>query len=160
MSTSEMNERYKELYDYMASSNEPSNMTTFGEVMTEMMEWMIANKPDAAQEWIDRLDSIRWDNYLTQKEAERIVGKMVPKAPWSREQWKSVMTQKGYPLSKEPCYNSCALWTVMNMIMSDSSGTIEKFVGGDNVFDFVHALAEDKLTDEDDNFYVRDYFQV
>lgn len=155
-----MNERYRDLYNYMAASKDPSNMSTFGDVMTEMMEWMISNKPDAAQEWLDKLDSIRWNNYLTQKEAEGIVLKMMPKAPWSRDQWKSAMTQKGYPTSKEPCYNSCALWTVMNMIMSDSSSTIEKYVAGENVFDFVHGLAVDDLTDEDGNFDVRDYFQV
>ena len=160
MSTSEMNERYKELYDYMANSNEQANMETFGEVMSEMMEWMIANKPDAAQAWIDKLDSIRWDNYLTPKEAESIVNKMVPKAPWSRDQWKTVMTTKEYPMSKEPCYNSCALWVTMNMIMSDSSETVRKYVKEDDVFSFVHDMAVDKLTDEDGNFDIRDYFQV
>ena len=155
-----MRREFHALYMMMANSDEVSHMRTFGNVHREMMEWMIANRPEAAQEWIEKLESIRWKNYLTPKEAESIVNKMMPKAPWSREQWKAAMEQNGYPLENEPCYNQCALWVTMNMIMSDSSQTITKYVENGKLFSMVHDLAIDKLTDKDEAFSVRKYFNV
>ena len=144
----------------MANSTEVSYMHTFGKVQRDMMEWMIANKPDLAQEWIDKLASIKWKNYVTPKEAERIVSAMEPKAPWSKDQWKSAMDQYGYALEKEPCYNRCALYVTMNMIMSDSGDTLLKYVDKDNLFNVVHDLAVDKLRDKDGVFSVRKYFSL
>lgn len=158
MTADEMRREFHALYMLMANSDELADMRTFGNVLKEMMEWMIANRPEAAEEWIEKLESIRWKNYLTPKEAEAIVNNMIPKAPWSREQWKAMMEQNGYQLEKEPCYNRCALWVTMNMIMSDSSQTIAKYVDNGNVFKIVHDLAVDKLTDKDEVFLVRKYF--
>ena len=84
-----MKNEFQALYNMMANSQKVEFMHTFGVVHKEMMEWMIANKPDFAQEWIDKLESIKWRNYLTPKEADGIVAKMSPKAPWGREQWKT-----------------------------------------------------------------------
>lgn len=160
MTQEEMRNEFYTLYNMMANSTNVSYMRTFGQVHKEMMEWMIANKPDLAKEWLDKLESIRWKNYLTAKEAERIVANMVPKAPWSREQWKAAMENHSYPLEKQPCYNSCALWVTMNMIMSDSSETLAKYVDNGNLFKLVYGLAIDKLTDKDMMFDVRRYFNV
>ena len=160
MNQEEMKQEFYALYNQMANSNEVAYMRTFGNVHKEMMEWMIQNKPDMAQEWIWKLESIRWKNYLTPKEAEAIVSKMNPKAPWTREQWQAAMQQHGYELEHEPCYNRCALWVKMNMIMSDSSETIGKYVATDDIFKLVHDLAVDKLTDKDSVFDIRHYFDL
>lgn len=160
MTQQELKERYWSLYEYMANSNKPENMKLFGRVMTQMMDDMILSSPSKAEEYIDRLEAIKWKNYLTPKEAEKIVAGMEPKAPWSREQWKVAMEQHGYPLEKEPCYNRCALWVTMNMIMSDSSETIAMYVDNGNMFKLVHDLAVDKLTDHDGVFNIRHYFGV
>lgn len=154
----EMREVFAALYEMMANSHDVSYMHTFGTVHKEMMEWMIQNKPELAAEWIEKLESIKWKNYLTRKEAEKIVAGMEPKAPWTREQWRQVMDQQGYDLEKETCYNKCALWVTMNMIMSDSSDTLADYVPEDRIFNFVHDLAVDKLTDQDGVFSVRKYF--
>ncbi len=156
----EMTKKFYEQYQYMASSENVAFMHVFGNVHKEMMEWMIANKPELAQEWLDKLESIKWKNYLTQKEAEKIVSDMEPKAPWSREQWKNAMTQSGFDMEHEPCYNSCALWVTMNMIMSDSSETLKKYVAEEDMFKAVHDLAVDKLEDKDGVFNIRSYFGV
>lgn len=153
-----MRTEFNSLYNLMAGSENVAFMHTFGEVHKEMMEWMIQNRPTEAQAWIEKLESIRWKNYLTQKEAETIVANMEPKAPWTREQWKAAMAQHGYELEQEPCYNSCALWVTMSMIMSDSSATLTKYVSGDNLFKAVHDLAVDKLKDKDGVFNIRTYF--
>jgi hypothetical protein len=158
MTTKELTDKYQSVYDYMSHSNDPDKMKVFGSVMTDMMGWMINNKPEAANEWIERLCGIRWKNYLTAKEADLIVSSMKPRAPWSREQWLQAMEQRGYDIEKKDVYNRCALYTVMNMLMSDSAATLQKYVGGDKLFDVVYSLAVDKLEDEDGNFEVRAYF--
>lgn len=161
MNAQELKDKYYELYDYMAQSKEPRNMKAFGHVMNEMYEWFVANKPDAAQEWVDRLEAIKWKNYLTPTEAEKIVAAMKPSAPWTREQWKAAMEKNGFELEEWPCYNRCALYVTMNMIMSDSSATLTKYAADSNMmFEFVHALALDKLKDADKRFDIRHYFNL
>lgn len=155
-----MKEKYWSLYEYMANSKNPENMKTFGRVMSAMVEDMIQSNPSKAEEYIGRLESVKWNNYLTQNEADRIVSMMEPKAPWSREQWKQAMQQSGYPLEEWPCYNRCALWVTMNMIMSDSSETITEFIDDANLFEFVYKLAVSKLKDADGRFMIRQYFGV
>jgi hypothetical protein len=156
----DLKQKYTELYDYMAMSKEPENMKAFGRVMTSMMDEMIQTNPTKAEEYISRLECIKWDNYLTPKEAEAIVAEMVPKAPWSRDQWQSVMNQHSHKLEDEPCYNRCALWVVMNMVMSDSKDTLEKYIDKSNIFEMVYDLALDKLCDDDKKFSIRKYFDV
>lgn len=158
MTPDEMKQEFLALYQMMANSNNVAYMHVFGQVHKEMMEWMIANKPAEAQMWLDKLESIKWDNYLTPKEAEKIVSEMKPSAPWTMDKWRDAMTQHSYDMEDEPYYNSCALWVTMSMIMSDSSDTIKKYVSEDKLFDFVYNLAVDKLCDEDGKFSVRNYF--
>ncbi len=160
MTQEEMKKEFNALYEMMARSEKVEFMHTFGMVHKEMMDWFIVNKPELAQEWLDKLESIRWKNYLTPKEAEKVVAKMNPQAPWSREVWKQAMEKEGFELEKEPCYNRCALWVTMNMIMSDSSETIAKYVEPDKLFKLVYGLAVDKLTDKDNVFNIRHYFSL
>lgn len=156
-----MRNEFRALYNMMAGSNKVENMHVFGNVHKEMMEWFIVNKPDLAQEWLDKLESIRWCQYLTPKEADKIIAGMDPKAPWSREQWKNAMESFGLPLEEQPCYNKCALYVTMSMIMSDSSKTLSKYAADSNaMFEFVHALALDKLKDVDKRFDIRHYFNL
>jgi len=160
MNQEEMKQEFHALFNLMANSNKVEFMHAFGQVHKEMMDWFIANKPELAQEWLEKLESIKWKNYLTPKEAQRIVDKMEPKAPWTKEQWANAMQQKGFELEKEPCYNRCALWVTMNMIMSDSSETLSKYVEEGYIFKLVYDLAVDKLTDADSRFNVRAYFGI
>lgn len=162
MNVQELKDKYTELYDYMAVSRKPENMMLFGHVMTEMMDWMIQNKPDNAQEWIDKLDAIKWRNYLTPKEAEKIVSEMIPKAPWSRDQWNKAMDNNELDKEEEPYYNPCALYVMMSAIYTDHSQTLAKIVGQsideipeDEFFKAVYYLALDKLKDRDAKIDIR-----
>lgn len=166
MKENEMKEKYMSLYEYMSVSNNPKYMKTFGNVMTKMMNDMIAIKPDMAEEYICELESIKWKNYLTQKEAEAIVAKMNPKAPWSRDVWKQAMTQLELPMEEEPYYNSCALWVVMNQVYTDHAQTIADNIikkplaeiPADQIVPGIRALAIDLLKDKDGVYNVRSYF--
>lgn len=160
MNPEEMMKEFNALYTMMANSENVNYMHVFGMVHKEMFKWFVQNKPELAQEWLDKLESIRWNNYLTAKEAEAIVSKMEPKAPWTREMWKQEMERHNYGLEKEPCYNKCALWTTMNMLMSDSSETLTKYVEDEDLFGLVYDLAVDKLTDKDGVFSVRRYWNL
>jgi hypothetical protein len=167
MTEQELKERYTMLYDYMSASKNPSYMMVFGKVMTEMMNWMIFNEQEAAEKWIEKLDSIRWKNYLTPKEAESIISNMEPSARWSRDTWKRVMESLGLPMEETPCYNSCSLWVEMNKVYSDSAASIAKIMGvpvgsvkEEDMVRATHALATDNLKDEDDVYSIRHYFRL
>ena len=144
----------------MATSNKVEFMQAFGNVHKEMMDWMIANKPELASYWIEKLSSIKWKNYLTKKEAETIVSNMDPKAPWSYEQWSGAMEKAELPLCEEPYYNSYALFVTMNMKMSDSGHTLKKYISDEDLLKAVYELAVDSLKDRDGMFSIRKYFGV
>ena len=160
MTPEEMKKKFESLYNMMASSENVDYMKVFGNVQKEMMDWFVANKPELAQEWTDKLEAIKWKNYLTPKEAEKIVANMQPKAPWSRDQWRQAMEQHGFDTEQEPYYNTCATYATMNMIMSDSSETLRKYMPEEELFKAVHDLAVDKLRDKDGRFAIRSYFNV
>ena len=160
-----MKKKFTELYQIMATSENVEFMQTFGNVHKEMMNWFISNKPESAEEWLCKLESIKWHNYLTPKEAEKIVTAMKPAAPWSREAWKTTLDKMGIVTHEEPYYNSCALWTTMNMIYSDSAQSIADIIGkplaeipAEQMVKAVHSLALDKLKDSDHRFHIRPYF--
>ena len=161
MDPKELKEKYYELYNYMAQSKNPENMKIFGGVMTSMVMDMIASSPSKAEEYIDRLEAVKWKNYLAPSEADKIVAAMKPHAPWTRDQWNAAMEKSGYEKEEWPCFNKCAIYTTMNMIMSDSSNTLSKYMEDEgDLFAFVHDLALDKLHDADGRFNIREYFHV
>lgn len=82
-----MMSEFNALYSSMATSNKPENMRTFGDVMKCMMKDMVTMKPELAQEYIGKLESIRWNNYLTKKEAIAIVSEMNPNGGWDYGEW-------------------------------------------------------------------------
>ena len=160
----ELKERYDSLFDYMANSKDPKNMKAFGCVMTEMMDWLIANKPDVAEEMIDQLESIKWKQYLTPKEAQKIVDGMDPKGPWSRDQWKAAMESFGLPLEDAPYYNRCALWVEMNKVYSDAGDVIAELLGkplaptDKDIITACYKMALKNLKDKDGVYNIRKYF--
>lgn len=166
MNTQEIQTAYMDLYDYMANSKNPANMKIFGKVMTKIFMWMSDYKPEMAQEMLDELEAVRWNNYLTPKEAEAVVSKMQPKAPWSREVWNGAMDRLGLKKEEEPCYNRCALWVAMNMVYTDHAETIARNilkkplneVPADQLVPGIRALALDLLCDKDGVFNIRSYF--
>ena len=159
-----MKERYDELYEYMAQSRNPKNMKAFGCVMTEMMDVLIQKMPETAEEMISQLESIRWHQYLTPKEAERIVAGMDPNAPWKRDVWKQTMESFGLPLEEPPYYNSCALWTEMNKIYSDFGEEIASLLGkplsptDKDIIAACYKMALKNLKDKDGVYDIRKYF--
>lgn len=159
-----MKQEFLELYDMMANQHDVKYMRVFGNVHKEMMDWFIANKPELAQEWLDKLEAIRWHQYLTPKEAEKIVAGMDPAGPWSRDTWKKAMETFGLPLEDAPYYNSCALWVEMNKIYSDFGAEIAALIGkplsptDKDIISACYRLALKNLRDKDGVYEIRKYF--
>lgn len=166
MNAPEMKEQYNMLYDYMAASRDPKNMKAFGHVMTEMMDVMIAKLPAEAEEMIQKLEAIRWHQYLTPKEAEAIVSKMKPEAPWKRDVWNNAMQSLGLPTEEAPYFNRCALWVEMNKQYTDHAQTIaDKILNrplaeipAEQIVPGIYAMALDLLKDKDGVYDIRAYF--
>lgn len=162
----EMKEQYTMLYDYMAQSRDPKNMKAFGHVMTEMMDYLISNKPDVAEEMIGKLEAIKWKQYLTPKEAEKIVAGMDPSGPWSRDLWKKTMESYGLPLEDAPYYNRCALWTEMNKMYSDFGEEIAALLDkpltptDKDIISTCYKMALKTLRDKDGIYCIRSYFSL
>lgn len=166
MTQEEMKNEFNALYNMMASSNNVEFMHVFGQVHREMFDWFVQNKPELAQEFLDKLESIRWHQYLSTKEAEKIVDGMVPKAPWKRDVWKQAMTQFELPTEEEPYYNSCALWCEMNKMYSDFGDEIAALLGkpldpnDKDIISACYKMALKTLKDKDHVYNIRKYFSV
>ena len=165
MDTKALKEKFDGLYSYAVSGRGSEDMRVLGDVMCRMMHEVIDAHPQMAEEYVNMLEAVKWDNYLTEKEADTIVGAMNPAPKWSRQQWKSMMEQTGQPMDVEPMYNRCALYTTMSMVDSDNGETIAKLMGKNGVatndmdyFVTVHQFALDKLKDKDKVFDIRRYF--
>lgn len=166
MTKEELKYKFKYLYDYMSVSNEPKYMMLFGDVMKEMMDVTIQNHENLAEEWIDKLEAICWQQYLSKAEATKIVSAMEPKAPWTFEAWKKAMEDLGLEYKRDKVFNCYALWTTMCMVYSDDGKTIASLMGIDynnaasnsEYIKTVYQFAMNKMLDVDSRFDVRKYF--
>ena len=164
MTKQEMIDKFDSLYNYMASSNNVRYMKTFGYVHKEMMKWMIENKTELAEEYINVLCSIKWRQYLTQQEAEGIVRSMVPAAPWDYPTWERAMEALHLESEREYVFNRYAMWVAMNQIYTDFGDDIAKVMGmqlseipADKLVPIVHSMAVSLLTDQDGKYEIRKY---
>lgn len=161
-----LKKQYEALYGMMATSGDPKNMTLYGDTMTEAFDWMLENRPALAQQVVDKLEAMKWRQYLTKDEAENIVDAMDPKAPWNYPTWDSAMQSLGLEAEREPVFNRYALWAEMNAKYSDHAKTLAEKVWqqplqgipAETIVPVIHALAVDSLTDKDGKFNIRKYF--
>ena len=160
-----MKEEFKRIYDYIINSEDEEKMKVLGNVTKSMMMRFIENYPQQAREYLDKLQSVKWHNYVTAKEADAVVSQMDPKPTWSRAVWDGTMQSMGLPKSSEPFYNEDALYLTMAMICSDSGETLKDLlhiedtkVPNEALFRAIYRLALNKLKDKDKVFNIRNYF--
>lgn len=162
-----MKEEFKQLYDIIICSNDEHKMHVLGSVTKDMMQKFIEQNPQQAREYLDMLQSVKWKNYVTAREAEYVVDNMMPKPSFTRQQWDGMMLDENLPKFEEACYNENALYLTMCMISSDSEKTLYNIIGGNEkavsrteVFHAIYKLALDKLKDQDGVFNIRSYFNL
>lgn len=154
-----LREKFDNLYSTILSSRDTKKMQILGCMTKKIMYQTIESHPQKAEEYLDILEAVNWNNYLTEKEAETLVNKMQPAPKWTKQVWKSLMDKIDEPLESEPFYNKCALYVTMCMIDSDSRKTIRNIESDEiNYFKIIHSLATDKLLDKDGVFNIRHYF--
>lgn len=164
-----MNAKFLELYDYIVLSNDTSKMEVLGKVLKELMSYVITTNKPKAEELLDKLEAVKWRNYLTQHEALNIVQNMQPAPTWTIKSWEAMLETRKWPLENMPFYNKWALYTTMQMICSDSGSTLKDIITlasdnnskNDSLFEeAVYQLAIDKLVDKDNMFNIRKYFNL
>ena len=176
MTTQELKETYKRLYDGMKMSKDVSKMKIFGAAFTDMFGKVAQAHPDIAQAAIDMLSAIEYHNYVTKQEAmdvaeefinddTLITGSAEPTrgAHWNMDALKGFLTQHGIALEEKPYYNWPALWLTMNMIYSDYAEVIAEAVGeknADKIGETSYKMAVKKLKDKDRPNFIREYFEL
>lgn len=164
MTKQEMTDKFAMLYGIMASSGDVKQMRTFGDVHKQMMAWMIENKPEMAEEFIEELCSIKWRQYLTRNEATKVVRSMVPSAPWDYDTWYRAMEALHLEWEREGVFNRYALWVAMNQVYTDFGESIARMIGkplteigNETIVPLIHDMAVSLLTDPDKKYCIRAY---
>ena len=166
MEQKEFIKEFDELYRIMATSNTPKFMHIFGATMREMMCDIVELKPTLAEEYLSQLCAIKWHNYLTKKEADKIIEKMNPQATWDKQTWLDAMGKFSLPMGEKPFYNDYALYIAMNQVVSDHGETIAKIAGKKSIQEieptelvkYAYNMAIDLLKDKDGVYDIREYF--
>lgn len=164
----ELIKKYDELYDSMATSKNPLRMMAFGDAEKWVFHQLAEEHPELAEEWLNRLEASKWNNYLTEDEAEEIVDSLMEKRgeeyvqryEWDYPALKNAVESLGGKVSEEPYYNCWALWATMNMLYSDHKETVDAFIQPPQRVRFYYRLALDKLKDFDRPKFVREYFHL
>lgn len=157
-------EKYDELYAIMANSGDPAKMHIFGEAEKWAFEQMNRTNPDMAKKWLDRIEAVKWDNYLCEASAMAIVSKFVNQdgtqgAKWNYQQVMDAVRAAGGNESEQPYYNSWALFVVMNWIASNSWKTLSKLTTEDKMPGVIYSLALDYLKDPDEPHFIQRYWK-
>lgn len=160
-----MMDRYLELYEDMAESGMPEKMKIFGEAEKWAFGKMHELSPKTAEMWLDKLEAVHWNNYLSKGEAEEIIAKLINQdgargAHWNYDAFKNAVESLGGKMCDEPYYNCWALWVVANMLYSDHAQGVAMFVPKDEMPKFFYTMAVEKLKDKDRPRFVRHYFDV
>lgn len=161
-------EMYDELYDEMVASNNPLRMMAFGDAEKWMFHQLAPKHPEMAEEWLRRLEASKWNNYLSEEEAEHIVysleekhgDKSEQRYEWDYDTLKRAVDSSGSRMFEAPYFNCWALWATINMLYSDHHETVSAFVSPQSQFRFYYRLAMDKLKDVDRPHFVREYFHL
>lgn len=157
--------RYHELYGKMAISGEPSMMHIFGEAEKRAFGKMVELSPSYAGSWLEILEAVGWNNYLSKAEAEGIVSKLKNQdgsigGHWTYDTFKNAVESLGAPIADEPYYNCWALWATANMLYSDHAKSVSEYVEPKDHPKFFYTMAVEQLKDVDHPKFVRGYFEV
>lgn len=173
MSAEEMKSRYEHLYDVMKNSRDVDKMEVYGRAGNRIFDKMIVVNPSIAKEWLEMLEPIVWNNYLTADMANEIAMKIVnqdgSKGPhWPMDVFFSVVPKLGGKLEDEPYYNKYALWLVANAHYSDFAKSTSEDMGyqtvdevpGEKMALSMYKKAIESLKDIDRCHYIENYYHV
>lgn len=173
MNSEEMKSRYQHLYDTMKASKDVEKMVIFGKAEHHVFDKLAASNPSLAKEWLEMLEAVCWDNYLSEMQAEKLASKIVNQdgsaGPyWSMDTFFSVVPKLGGKLEDEPYYNKYALWLVANAHYSDFAKSTSEDMGYQTISDVpaekmalsMYKKAVESLKDIDRSHYIADYYHI
>lgn len=173
MTAEEMKNRYDYLYGVMSNSKDVNKMKVFGNAGHRIFEKMIAVNPSIAKEWLEMLEPVVWNNYLSMETASDLASKLVnqdnTKGPhWSMDTFFNVVPKLGGKLEEEPYYNKYALWLVANAHYSDFAKSTSEDMGfatvaevpGEKMALSMYKKAVESLKDVDNAHYILNYYHV
>lgn len=134
---------------------------------SKAMQFVADRDPELLAKWVKEMeDDSKYDNYLTEDDALRIVAGFANSdgtegAKWSPDKLFERVTKMGGKIDCAPAYNKWALWTTINMESSDHDAFFLKWTSGnpDNYFEACYDLAVSQLTDIDRPQWIREYFK-
>lgn len=149
----------------MATSNEPEKMKIFGEAEKWAFREIARTAPELAERWLQKIEAVDWNNYLTPEEADGILAKIMNQdgsvgPMWTREQIKGVAESIDGKHEQRPYFNSCALYATMNMLASDHMNSARAYVKQEQLPEFFYHQAKEKLQDIDRPNFIRSYFNI
>lgn len=167
----DMIKRYEELYEDMVTSSNVQKMHVFGTAEKWVFGQLVSTYPRLAQTWLEKLEAVCWDNYLSDSEAKDIASHLInqdgavgPK--WGKDMFLQTINKLGGETEKKPQYNDNALWVTANMIYSDHAKSIALDMGSDitsaipaeKMMLSCYRKAVEKLCDKDRPRFIREYF--
>lgn len=171
-SKEELLDRYHELTEHAYKSKDVKNMRMLAKANDYMFNQLVMVHPDMADKYIDHIEQIDWNNYLSENEAINISSHIINQDGkkgfhWTYDVYKKVIEDAGFSMCMEHEYNSYALFVTANMIYSDMAKSIAKDMGHQSVSEAsdvkmalsCHEKAIELLTDQDHGYNVRDYFK-
>lgn len=173
MNAEQLKTRYAYLYDLVMSSKSVEKMVIFGNAEHYVFDKLASSSPSMAKEWLEMLEAVCWNNYLSESQAEYIANKIINQdgshGPyWSMETFFNVVPKLGGKLEEEPYYNRHALWLVANAHFSDFAKSTSEDLGYQSISDVpaekmalsMYKKAVESLKDADRKHYITDYYHV
>lgn len=169
----EMLRKYDELYSEMVRSKDPAKMKIFGNAEHRIFKELVSMHPNIAEDWLDTIEAVSWNNYLSKKEAENIDNMIVNQNGekgfhWTYNDFVKIVESSDGNIEAPPFYNSYALFVTANMIYSDHAVSIAKDMGFDNPRNVpndrmalsCYRKAVEKLKDIDRPEFIRTYMHL
>ncbi len=133
-------------------------------VLSELSEY----DPEKVGKMLDVFhQEAKYNNYLTEEEAKDITSKFMNAngsigPVWTVAEIKNAIERNSLLKEEEPYYNFHALYTTINMYVSDQYKTLVKWIGSNEskMFEMCYDLAVNKLKDLDRPNWIRQYFGV
>lgn len=173
MTSQDIKARYKYLYEVMRNSHKVESMQVFGRADNYFFDMIADSNPSMAKKWLDMLEPVVWNNYLSADQAQELADKIVnqdgSKGPyWSMDIFFNVVPKLGGKLDDEPFYNRYALWLVANAHFSDFAKSTSEDMGYQSVQEVpaekmalsMYKKAVESLKDVDRVNYIANYYHI
>lgn len=171
MTSEELRQKYEHLYNKMMMSDDARMMYIFGGAEKWAFDEILKSSPKMAEMWVDKLEAINWNNYVSEAEAKMIASKFINQDGITGPKWEmssllAKLDEIGCHIEHTPYYNKYALWLTINMLYSDHAISVSEDMGyatpkeapTDKMVVSFHKKAVEKLCDKDRPFFIRKYF--